>query len=1241
MSKKIWIPLLLILIAAVIVLLLPERVTTTTPQGLSMDQTVRLVQAVSLLENVKVDEAMLILEELLASNPDSAALQQNYAIAVLTKIKAINTKIGDTDTTEEQKKQLRSEFPVLFDSAKEAINAARAIEPKNVQLAQLDVIREQLRADQMPIMSETIKKDLLEQILKYLQEFPGDAVLTAKLANIAEELEKSDPAIVDKVIVPLEEGQKANPRNAYLIARLFRIKVDRSDASLTNLVDSALEIAKPQAWLMNLQTNGVDIAARLKEAAGKVKENPEDFFVAASQWANVFVGATTIQKADADATADIEPLSLIRLDQAYRQYGAPAAMKMVDVQSMSAAKDVTWNNRPIQVDGLDGDIVDSQWFDWNLDLKPELLVATQTQVYLFETVYSTPVDLADKSPITLKQLLAMKISAPINCIAPVDLYEIRSELHSDVVAKRTNENEIQTDTRHTAVRDIVVGTQSGLQVIGLRFNRDANEPDVSLVDPANTKLPTTGVVTEIHASDIEADGDLDLVTIIDGNISIFENRGARNFRDANANNSMPPANSPVLTIAACDYDRDIDVDWMVSFADKAGLLENIQHGQFIYRDLGPEWKPLANARQIVPAELDGNVSWDWVARTDVGVNVLRTSTQASRSVSVLDATTIPMANVSQVSVLDINNDAKLDVLAGGSGGIDLFLQSSSKQFGFDSKSHTDTAANHVSVSYDVVENGQPTMLASSLKSLVVVAASVPSTNDYINLRVKGMADNNGGGRINEYAIGAVLELFTQDGYLARTITDDVTHFGLGLSAKPYSLRIIFPNGLTQTIVDPPKNKLIEERQELKGSCPFLYAWDGTKWQMVTDLLWNAPLGLQYAKGKPLPDRRWEYLLLPRDMLLARDGSYELRVTEELWEAAYFDHIALLAYDHPAGEHIASNEKVGPPKIAKPGVWKYASSTLSPSVRDNYDRDWTTQVSAIDGQYALPWMHYICQGLVDEHYVEIALPDEVNRDRLQLMLTGWYHPTDTSLNIGIDQDVDREAPIPPRLQAVDEDGSVQELSPFMGFPGGKPKTIIVDVSSQLKATTKSVRIATSCELYWDQIAFINAEFEPIENLKSLPIVSADLHYRGFSELLPRRRDQPHWYDYKNVSTLTKWNPLAGKFTRYGDCAELIKQDDDRMVVMVSGDEITLHFKADLKSVPEGFVREFVLHSTGWDKDADLNTIAGQSSYPLPFKGMKSYPAPLEQADEQRAVDKLNASTLTREQSRHDFWVQAGK
>ncbi len=57
--------------------------------------------------------------------------------------------------------------------------------------------------------------------------------------------------------------------------------------------------------------------------------------------------------------------------------------------------------------------------------------------------------------------------------------------------------------------------------------------------------------------------------------------------------------------------------------------------------------------------------------------------------------------------------------------------------------------------------------------------------------------------------------------------------------------------LTQNVISPPKG-LIEEIQIPKGSCPFIYGWDGNDWTFITDGPWNAPLGLQFERANRSP-----------------------------------------------------------------------------------------------------------------------------------------------------------------------------------------------------------------------------------------------------------------------------------------------------------------------------------------------------------------------------------------------------
>ncbi len=120
-------------------------------------------------------------------------------------------------------------------------------------------------------------------------------------------------------------------------------------------------------------------------------------------------------------------------------------------------------------------------------------------------------------------------------------------------------------------------------------------------------------------------------------------------------------------------------------------------------------------------------------------------------------------------------------------------------------------------------------------------------------------------------------------------------------------------------------------------------------------------------------------------------------------------------------------------------------------------------------------------------------------------------------------------------------------------------------------------------------------------------SADLHFRGFSRpVIDASRRQPEQFQYNEWMPLSNWNPTPGNYTRYGDVRELVTGIDDKLVIMGSGDELTLRYPADLPALPQGWRRDFLLLVDGWAKDADANTAFSQSVEPLPFHGMSAYP-----------------------------------
>src|SRR5207249_153941 len=189
----------------------------------------------------------------------------------------------------------------------------------------------------------------------------------------------------------------------------------------------------------------------------------------------------------------------------------------------------------------------------------------------------------------------------------------------------------------------------------------------------------------------------------------------------------------------------------------------------------------------------------------------------------------------------------------------------------------------VAILVDVGWDGRPRLLRNDGGNV----------SQYVKVRLVGLRE--GSGKNNTFGLGATLELRAGDLYQLRLVTDRVTHFGLGRRLKADVLRVRWPNGVSQTVYYPGTEEDVLEQQILKGSCPFLYAWDGHAFTFATDAMWNSalgmPLGIMTREGGILsasPHASQEYLRIPSGLLRPRDGRYELRLTEELWETAYLD-----------------------------------------------------------------------------------------------------------------------------------------------------------------------------------------------------------------------------------------------------------------------------------------------------------------------------------------------------------------
>jgi Flp pilus assembly protein TadD len=485
-----------------------------------------------------------------------------------------------------------------------------------------------------------------------------------------------------------------------------------------------------------------------------------------------------------------------------------------------------------------------------------------------------------------------------------------------------------------------------------------------------------------------------------------------------------------------------------------------------------------------------------------------------------------------------------------------------------------------------------------------------NSNLAVNVELKGL--RAGSGKNNAFGIGARLELRAGEIFQTRVVTSRVTHFGLGPHLKADVLRVIWPNGVPQTVFFPGSDQDVVELEMLKGSCAFAYTWDGKKFRFVTDAMWRSalgmPMGLMGGTSAYAPaGASQEYVRIPGDALAPRNGRYVLQLTEELWETAYADEVKLIAVDHPDSVDVFVDERFVPPGPVTLRLFQISQREAPRSAVDERGNDVLPALRDADDVYVSNLTPTQYQGVVEPHDLVLDLGPNAGAPGTSLYLRGWIYPTDASINVALSQQKVL-APAPPSLEVRDAHGRWRTVVPSIGFPSGKDKTIIVDLAGKFPTADHHVRLRTSMQIYWDQAFMARSLPHSQSKITTLAPESAELHSRGYSRMYRKGgRYGPYWFAYEDVTKQSPWRPIEGEFTRFGDVLPLLGKSDDMYIVMAPGDETTIEFDASsASSLPKGWKRDFLLYTDGWIKDSDLNTAHGTTVGPLPFHAAKSYP-----------------------------------
>ncbi len=1229
---------------------LPEPTIVLT----DMERLATLRLALAETENINPEAAEPLWDKLLQERPQDLDTLQNWTLNRLSQLRLVSEKLNQSNLSPDELAQARDSLPGIKLATEQALarfeatldsvsspntgsgdNTAAAIEKRREIVAWSRAYANYFAANSLSFddRREAIARSL-DQLIAFLKSHPSCSIVVGAIQDFEEsssQLDGRSPAELKTFADVLIPAADANPNNIYIAMYALRMAIAAKDPRALGLAERAIKKTLPLGPEASASAGMEmsEIAAALQSSLSS--DDWESAGFSYSSWFNVF-NATQAVKTDR-RRASVNLLDLVAT-QSINELGARIAAENLPPASSSTLQ----FSVPQLVDCSISNLLALDLVDADLLGTPELVVANDHQVAIMKWDGNGWIEFA-----------ARELDPGIRGIIATDLFVVDG--HDEGRIERVNElskdgnREAASesfDKDHDTFPCLVAWGEQGIQTLRVDGRPNAPVADRILPEVESNGLQSIQDVAALIAGDIDADGDLDLfVSTESQGFQIWINRGNMTFFSLTEFSSVPAANDPVISMSIGDLDRDLDLDVVtVQRSGTVGWLENLLHMQM-------RWAPLPNLPNIGTTtsaslvEWDGNVSWDVVYGGSEKVGLWRTETTDAGVFTVIDnsvrelPTSGNTANAAMITA-DLDNDSWMDVLLSSDRGVQVLRGGPQPFQELPLESLSDQATSHLNA-IDFNQDGKNDLTFLQNGKLFYQQNKVENIGHYLDVQMIGI-DDNASGRVNHYAIGSTLELRFGPHYRAFVVNDRSTRFGLGDKLTADAMRAILTNGITQNVINPPVDTRIVEQQTLKGSCPFLYAWNGERFEFVTDCLWAAPLGLQYALGKVIPDRPWEYLKVDGRFLKPKDGNYEIRLTEELWELAYFDHVSLIAVDHPQGVDIWTNEKVGPPNVVQPQTFAFNNAREITHAVDTKGNDCTEILAKKDERYVQGFDRRIVQGLCPPHWIDLQLGDIDADDKIYLLLTGWIFPTDTSLNIQIDQNPELSGVEPPSVWIPDSTGNWFQSIEAMGFPGGKTKTIVVELTGKINAEDPRVRIRTTAQIYWDAAQLVVNPPQVDSVTQTLQMISAEVSYRGFSALLPRNSTQPHRFDYDSVDRNPKWPPLRGNLTVRGPCDELLGAWDDSMVVLGAGDEIQLKFRVPDLPIPDGWERDFILHSVGWDKDADLNTLAGQSVNPLPFRQMSEYPPPARQADEIRKVEKLNAHHLKREQSFRAFWAR---
>lgn len=730
--------------------------------------------------------------------------------------------------------------------------------------------------------------------------------------------------------------------------------------------------------------------------------------------------------------------------------------------------------------------------------------------------------------------------------------------------------------------------------------------------------------------DADHDGDLDIIVVnADGPDELFSHDGDGVYRSLGATAGLAASTDGSRSVIVDDIDADRDLDIIIVRDEGALVLRN---------DRLWAWEPSTAFASLGAAPILGAVSADADAdgRAEImalGLDgaVRRWSAEEDWSdlpPTAADLDAGPTEPPAPFAVLDVDGDAIADLLWIDADGRPLVLMTPDA-YGKHTRLVLGPSAARFAVVPSDTGRGPAVVVARPGEALQWHEAG-PGRHEFLAVEVRGRTDAANSLRSNAAGIGTryaarVGDLWQAGRFVRGTSGpgqgDLVRYIGLAGRERADFIELVWPDGVFQSEVhgaaDPGGEPVslasgrivIQETQRQLSSCPVVFAWDGSEWRFISDVLGVGGMGYLLEPGVFAPPRPRERFLMPEGLPAPRDGRLVIKLHEPMEEACYLDHAAFDAWDLPPGWDLVPDERMdlaAPAATGEPRFFRVTEERVVVAARNDRGQEVAETLRHVDDVAApVPPVDRRYLGrLESEHVLHLwfdrPLPSAADGSGVPTLIAdGWVEYPYSQTNFAAWQaGLEWQPPI---VEALAPDGRWIVVSDRAAYPAGMPRRMSLPLPAMPEGV-RELRIRTNLECYWDRISVaptVSAEqVEPAPVHRRLDPVAATLRRSGFPArtTAPQRRPV---YDYALRRPFADMRAQRGFYTAEGDVLELISAIDDAVAVFGPGEEVTVEV-LEPPAAPEGWTRRLVLDVAGWCKDMDLFTGDGDTVDPMPTR-----------------------------------------